>query len=171
MTATLASESVLREFCTYLGFDGAIPIGEMRGGSFGGYDLARRTADASTADQPDTLVRELVEALHPLYTAPGESMHDGRLGRQGTIEALLRDWPHLPRYDHEIGEALGGREWLSQGSDWEYLDIRGRAVYEALMGGESAESVRARVLAADPALVSDHRAARKGDKTRPVDSL
>lgn len=160
-----ASERVVRNICTYLGFDGELPLGEAE-------ITDRSTRGGWRVDvegRAGTLAHALATAIRPLSgELRGAGTPDARLGRQGAIESLLRSWPGLPSYDHEWHTTLGGREWLQQGKDWEYVDIDGRAVFDALTSGESPESIRRRIRSADPTIVSDHRAARNGDKSRPA---
>lgn len=161
------NEAILREICAYLGYDARLPLGTVRVRDL--YATQGRWR-LEIEGEDGTLGYQIAATLAPLYEARGEGLPDARIGLQAVIAALLADWPSLPVScsSTDWSDTFGGREWLRQGSDWEYVDVDGRAVVSALLAGESAESVRSRVFAADTALVRDHRAARRGDKARPM---
>jgi hypothetical protein len=176
-SATLTGEQVTRNVCIYLGFDGSLPMGSVAlSDRYGAPQCDRRDRyrgrwrvehDAESG----TLAHALAERVRPLYEADGEGAPDGRIGRQAVLAAMLESWPSPPDadlIDADWIDAFGGREWIRQGKDWEYVDADGRAVILALLSGEEPGSVRARVRSADPDLVRDHRGAANGDKVKPA---
>ncbi len=131
---------------------------------------------------PGSAVAVVAAALDQLHTAPGESGPDGRTGGQRVLEMIVENWPTLPTKDsgdivmanqwhyaaHDISTALGGRIWLSQGANWEYVDLSADAIYAAFVGGKTAAEVQTSIRGANSPYVSARRAARSGDKNTRV---
>lgn len=164
----MATEQITRNVCAYLGFHADLPMGSRpdvrdlhgqpqfdRRGRYCGRWRVHHDAEEGT------LAEDVAGELEPLYEATGERLPDGRQGRQAIIESLLKYWPSVPPVErcsaYDLRLTFGGREWLSQGQEWEYVEISGRAVYAALLSGESPGSIRRRILMADPSLVTEHR--------------